>query len=54
MQRINVMDQDAITAVVIFIGVFVCGGVAIVAGTWCPRIRPRRVSGYIDDELDLV
>jgi len=54
MHRINVMDQDAITAVAIFIGVFVCGGVAIVAGTWCPRIRPRRVSGYIDDELDLV
>jgi hypothetical protein len=48
------MDQDAITAVVIFIAVFVCGGTAIIAGQWCPRIRPRRVSGYIDDELDLV
>jgi hypothetical protein len=48
------MDQDAITAVVIFIAVFVCGGITIVAGSLCPRIRPRRVSGYIDDELDLV
>jgi len=48
------MDQDAITAVVIFVIVFVCGGTAIVAGQFCPRIRPRRVSGYIDDELDLV
>jgi hypothetical protein len=48
------MDQDAITAVVIFIIVFVCGGTAIVAGSLCPRIRPRRVSGYIDDEVDLV
>lgn len=48
------MDQDAITAVVIFIAVFVCGGTSIVASQWCPRIRPRRVSGYIDDELDLV
>jgi hypothetical protein len=48
------MDQDAITAVVIFMIVFVGGGIAIVAGQWCPRIRPRRVSGYIDDEVDLV
>jgi hypothetical protein len=48
------MDQDAITAVVIFIAVFVCGGIGIVAGQLCPRIRPRRVSGYIDDEVDLV
>ena len=48
------MDQDAITAVVIFAIVFVCGGTAIVAGQWCPRTRPRRISGYIDDEVDLV
>ena len=48
------MDQDAIPAVVIFVIVFVCGGTAIAAGQWCPRTRPRRVSGYIDDEVDLV
>ena len=48
------MDQDAITAVVIFVIVFVSGGTAIVAGQWCPRTRPRRISGYIDDEVDLV
>jgi hypothetical protein len=51
---LNIMDQDAITAMVIFIGVFVCGGIAIVAGQWCPRTRPRRISGYIDDEVNLV
>ena len=48
------MDQDSITAVVIFIAVFMCGGIGIVAGQMCPRTRPRRISGYIDDELDLV
>jgi hypothetical protein len=48
------MDQDALTAIIVFCLIFGCGGTTVIAANTCPRIRPRRVSGYIDDELDLV
>jgi hypothetical protein len=48
------MDQDAITALVVFLVVVTCGTVTVVSAYACPRTRPRRISGYIDDELDLV
>jgi len=48
------MDQDGITALVVFLVVVACGGVIVITACVCPRTRPRRVSGYIDDEVDLV
>ena len=48
------MNQDALTAVIVFLLVFVCGTTTVIASHVCPRTRPRRVSGYIDDEVDLV
>jgi hypothetical protein len=48
------MDQDALTALIVFLLVFTCGTGTVLAAYVCPRTRPRRVSGYIDDEVDLV
>lgn len=48
------MDQDALTAIVVFFLVFVCGSVTVVSAHVCPRTRPRRISGYVDEEVDLV
>jgi len=49
------MNEDSIIALVVVGSILVCA-VTVIVGSWaCPQTRPRRVSGYIeDDEVNLV
>jgi hypothetical protein len=45
------MDEDSIIAIVV-VGLIASCSIAAVIGSWvCPQTRPRRVSGYLDDDL---
>lgn len=45
------MDEDGILALVV-LGVTLTCIVTVVVGSWvCPQVRPRRMSGYIEEDL---
>lgn len=49
------MNEDSIIALVVIGSIMVCTATAIIGSWVCPQTRPRRVSGYIeDDEANLV
>jgi hypothetical protein len=49
------MTEDSVIALVVIGSIMVCAITAIVGAWVCPQTRPRRVSGYIeDDEVNLV
>jgi hypothetical protein len=49
------MNEDSIIALVVISSIMVCTASMIIASWVCPQTRPRRVSGYIeDDEVNLV
>jgi len=48
------MNEDGVIALVVFGAVCVCTLVSVVGSWFCPQVRPRRVSGYIDDDTNLV
>ena len=49
------MNEDSIIALVVIGSIMVCTATAIIGSWACPQTRPRRVSGYIeDDESNLV
>lgn len=49
------MDEDGVIALVVVGAVCFCTVVSIVGAWVCPLSRPRRISGYIDDdEVNLV
>jgi hypothetical protein len=49
------MNEDSIIALVVIGSIMVCTVTAIIGSWACPQTRPRRVSGYIeDDEANLV
>jgi hypothetical protein len=45
------MDEDGVIALVVFGAVSMCI-VSVVIGAWvCPQTRPRRISGYEEEDL---
>jgi hypothetical protein len=49
------MDEDGVITLVVVGAVCFCTVVSIVGSWVCPISRPRRISGYIDDdEVNLV
>ena len=44
------MDEDGVITLVVVGAVCFCTVVSIVGSWVCPISRPRRISGYIDDD----
>jgi len=45
------MDEDGVIALTVFAAVIFCV-IFVVIGAWvCPQTRPRRISGYEEEDL---
>lgn len=48
------MDEDGLLALGVFASVAFCVVAVVIGAIVCPQTRPRRVSGYIDEDDPLV
>ena len=48
------MDEDGILSLGIFASVVACTIAVVIGAVVCPQTRPRRVSGYIEEDDPLV
>ena len=48
------MDEDGLLALGVFASVVACTIAVVIGAAVCPQTRPRRVSGYIDEDDPLV
>jgi hypothetical protein len=47
----KVMDEDNLIAIVVVGLVATCAITSIIGAFVCPLVRPRRMSGYLEDDL---
>ena len=48
------MDEDGMLALGVFCSVAFCVIAVVIGAVVCPQTRPRRVSGYIEEDDPLV